>query len=110
MPIVPSQEQIMKKILALVLFLLASFSANAVTELNRAFTSVGVQGPLVYVVLNPAPTSCLYGLVYIWDLSTAQGKAMLVTLLTAQVRQVPLQRIDYAQDTSGICIVSLIQI
>lgn len=106
----------MKKLITLAVSLLISFSANATSDLNRSITSIGVQGVMAYLVLNPAPTnaSCAYGLVYLngsSDLSTSSGKALYATLLSAYSQGKVLERVDYAPDaTVGMCVISLIQV
>lgn len=101
----------MKKLTLFVLCLLASFSANAATDYNRAITSIGAQNTIAYINLTPAPsTTCLYNLVYISDTSTSSGKALYATLLTAYAQGKPLQRVDYAVQPSGQCWISLIQV
>ena len=111
----------MKKLIAIVLCFLASFSASAVTETNKTIVSMGVQDTTsggasgvaqAYVIRSPAPTTnCLYGVAYIKDLSTAGGTALLSLLQRAYSVSKPLSRIDYDQNsTSGQCFISLIEL
>lgn len=102
----------MKKLIALAVSLLISFSASATTDRNETITSIGVQGQTAYLILSPAPslTSCAYGLVYLDDLSTPAGKALYSTLLTAYSQGKALQRVDYAPSASGACVISLIEV
>ena len=106
----------MKKLIAFVLCILVSFSASAVTETNKTISAMGVQigggNSIAYVYLSPAPaTNCLFGLVYIQDLSTPGGTALLSMLQRAYSLSKPLSRIDYAQDSvSGFCYISLIEV
>ena len=111
----------MKKLIAVVLCFLGSFSASAVTETNKTIVSMAVQDTAsggasgvaqAYVILSPAPTTdCLYGIVYIKDVSTAGGTALLSVLQRAYSLAKPLSRIDYSQDsTGGQCFISLIEV
>ena len=108
-------EKIVKKTFALAFGLLTSLAAHATTDLDRTVASIGVQGQTAYVSLSPAPSAaCLYGLVYITDISTASGKALYATLLTSYTMGKSLGRIDYSQNVSGApatqCVISLIQL
>ena len=112
----------MKTWIAFLLCFLASFSVSAVTEVNKTILSMGVQDTAVtgtasgvaqaYVILSPAPTTnCLYGIVYVKDVSTAGGTALLSMLHRAYSLAKPLSRVDYSQDsTSGQCFISLIEV
>ncbi len=111
----------MKRWIVLALCFLASFLASAVTETNKTIVSMGVQDTAsggasgvaqAYVILSPAPTTnCLYGIVYIKDVSTAGGTALLSMLQRAYSLTKPLSRVDYSQDsTSGQCFISLIEV
>ena len=111
----------MKTWIAFVLCFLASFSANAVTETNKTIVSMGVQDTAsggasgvaqAYVILSPAlATNCLYGIVYIKDVSTAGGTALLSMLQRAYSLSKPLSRVDYSQDSAGgQCFISLIEV
>lgn len=101
--------------MALAVSLLISFSANATIDTNRAITSIGAQGSstvqLAYLVLTPAPSlaSC-GGFIYLDDLSTAAGKALYSTLLTAYSLGKALERVDYAPNAGGTCVISAIQV
>jgi hypothetical protein len=111
----------MKKVVTFAFFLLLSFSARAdVTEFNKTIANVGVQG-LAYVVISPplspppvAPatisTPCLWGVVYLKDVSTPLGKAHYATVLTGYALGKPLARIDYVQDAGGTCYATLVAI
>ena len=115
----------MKIWIASALCFLASFSANAVTETNKTILSMGVQDTVVsgapglppavtqaYAILSPPPTgNCLYNVVYIRDLSTAGGTALLSMLQAAYTQSKPLSRIDYDRNsTTGVCSVNLIEL
>ena len=108
----------MKTWIVFVLCFLASFSASAVTETNKTIISIGVQDtasggpPLAYVVLSPPPArNCLYGILYIHDLSTAGGTALYAMLHRAYSLLKPFSRIDYDQDSiSGVCFISLVEV
>ena len=106
----------MKKLIAFVLCLLVSFSASAVTETSKTINAMGVQigsgNSIAYVYVSPAPAvNCLYGILYIQDLSTPGGTALLSMLQKAYSLSKPLSRIDYAQDgVSGTCYISLIEV
>ena len=111
----------MKKMIALALCLLASFPAGAVTETNKPIVSMGVQdttaatgqGPQqAYAILSPPPTGgCTYGIVYIKDLSTPGGTALLSMLQKAYSLAKPLSRIDYVRSNAGgQCFITLIEV
>ena len=112
----------MKNFIAFVLCLLASFSASAVTETNKTILSMGVQDtssggtvsgvPQAYVILSPAlAINCLYGIVYIKDVSTAGGTALLSMLQRAYSLSKPLSRVDYDQNGfGGQCFISRIEV
>jgi len=106
----------MKKLIAFVLCTLVSFSASAVTETNKTINAMGVQNAggnqIAYAYLSPAPeVHCLYGIIYIQDLSTPGGTALLSILQKAYSLSKPLSRIDYFQDSaSGVCYFSLIEV
>lgn len=106
----------MKQLIALVLCILASFSASAVTETNKTINAMGVQmgsvNAIAYVYVSPAPAvNCLYGILYVQDLSTPGGTALLSMLQRAYSLSKPLSRIDYAQDSvSGTCYITLIEV
>jgi len=103
----------MKKLITLAVSMLISFSASALTtDTARTITSIGAQGQSAYLILTPAPSlaSCAYGLVYLDDLSTAAGKALYSTLLTAYSQGKALERVDYAPNGAGVCVISLIQV
>jgi hypothetical protein len=106
----------MKKLIALVLCILASLSASAATETNKTINAMGVQigsaNSIAYVYVSPAlAVNCLYGILYIQDLSTPGGTALLSMLQKAYSLSKPLSRIDYAQDSSsGMCFINLIEV
>ncbi len=112
----------MKKLIAFVLCVLASFSASAVIEANKTIVSMGVQDtnavsssnavPQAYVIVSPAPAlNCSYDVLYIKDLSTPGGTALLSVLQRAYSLSKPLSRVDYDRDgTSGQCFISLIEV
>ena len=101
----------MKKLIILAVSLLLSFSASATTDTARTIISIGAQGQSAYLSLSPAPTgTCLYGNIYLDDLSTASGKALYSTLLTAYSLGKVLERVDYAPNAGGACVISLIQV
>ncbi|MET3650313.1 hypothetical protein [Dyella japonica] len=96
--------------LAGVTALLTVSAAFATSDNNKTIQQVGVQynGP-GYVVFNePLSVSCQYGLVYIPDVSTASGKAMLAVLLSAQAAGKPISRLDYTQAADGTCSAAII--
>lgn len=112
----------MKRWIVLVLCLLASFSAGAVTETNKTIVSMGVQDttsglsgqglPQAYAILSPPPTGgCTYDIVYIKDLSTPGGTALLSILQRAYSLAKPLSRIDYDRiSAGGQCFITLIEV
>jgi len=106
----------MKKLIAFVLCVLVSFSASAATETNKTVNAMGVQigsgNSIAYVYVSPAPAlSCLGGILYIADLSTPGGTALLSMLQKAFALSKPLSRVDYFQDSAaGLCVVTLIEV
>ena len=109
----------MKKLITAAITLLVAFSASTVfaaTDLNKTIVKIGTQSGLAYISLSPALTigpsgTCLYNLVYVADLSTASGKAMYATLLSAYSQGKPLSRVDYSNAGAGtLCYVSLIEV
>lgn len=93
------------------LSLMLPVAAMAVTDVDRTITKVGAQNNVAYVTVTPATsTSCLYGVLYIADTSTASGKALYATLLTARSSDKPLTRVDYAVQGDGTCNISLLEI
>jgi len=90
--------------------LLTVSTAFAASESNKTIQQVGVQynGP-GYVIFNePLTVSCQYGIVYLPDVSTAPGKAMLAVLLSAQSAGKPISRVDYTQGSDGNCTAAIV--
>ena len=109
----------MKKLIAAAITLLVAFSASTVfaaTDLNKTIVKIGTQSGIAYISLSPALTigpsgTCLFNLLYVSDLSTAAGKAMYATLLSAYSQGKPLSRVDYTNSGAGtVCFVSLIEV
>ena len=90
--------------------LLTVSSAFAASDSNKTIQQVGVQNNgYGYVIFNePLSVSCQFGLVYIQDVSTATGKAMLAVLLSAQAAGKQITRLDYTQAADGSCSASIV--
>lgn len=90
--------------------IMACMSAFAASENNKTIQSVGVQaaGPSYVVFNEPLTVGCQFGLVYLADPSTTQGKAMLAALLSAQAAGKGVARIDYTQGTDGNCTATIV--
>lgn len=98
----------MKRLCFLVLFFLASLNSYGATDTNVTITTFGVQSSSAYFAISPAPSSpCLYGILYV-DLSSAYGKYLYAMLLSAKSSDLPLTRVDYFADGSGVCFVNLV--
>jgi hypothetical protein len=109
----------MKKLIGVAFGLLVALSASTVfavsaTDTNKTIVRIGTQVTQAYIELSPALTiagGCLFGLVYVANTSTAEGKAYYATLLTAYSQGKPLSRVDYANSASGgQCFVTLLEI
>lgn len=91
---------------------LACTSAFATSESSKTIQQVGVQsnGP-GYVIFNePLTVGCSYTLVYLPDLSTSSGKAMLAALLSAQASGKGVSRIDYTQAADSTCTATIVSV
>lgn len=112
----------MKRMIAIAIFLLVSFSAYGMSENNKTILQIGAQDystsatvfgpPKAYANLSPAlQRGCLYGIIYVRDLSTTGGAALYAILRHAHAQSLPLSRIDYDQDfSSGQCFFTLIEV
>lgn len=106
----------MKKLFGFAFFLLASFSASAVSESNKTILSMGAQtyedgGIVAYVNVSPPPAvNCTFGMLYIPNLSSAGGTVLYSMLQKAYSLGKPLARVDYSQDSNGLCLISLIEL
>lgn len=69
-------------------------------------------GPATQKIHTTAPAlNCSYGVLYIKDLPTPGGTALLPVLQRAYFLSKPLSRIDYDRDSaSGQCFISLIDV
>lgn len=109
----------MKKVISGVFALIVSLSANSAfalnaVEANKTIARIGVQGNIAYIAVTPAIAvsgGCLFDILYIGDISTANGKSLYATLLTAYSQGKPLSRVDYFNGGTGQqCFISLLEV
>jgi hypothetical protein len=109
----------MKRLITAAVGLLVSLSASTLfavsaTDNNKTIVRIGTQATQAYIELSPALTiagGCLFGIAYVENTSTAEGKAFYATLLTAYSQGKPLSRVDYGNSASGgQCFITLLEI
>lgn len=95
----------------------ASGPAFAASDFSKTINQLGVESsptaPIASAYFNVdggfTVTSCAYGNVYV-DITTDFGRGALAQLLAAKNDGRQLSRIDYTQDSSGICWLSLVEV
>lgn len=80
---------------------------------DRQITSFGVQtggsATVAYITVTPPPsTSCLYGVMYIYDAADPIPRLFVATALAAHSSGKPIKRIDYTVRVDGTCSLNLI--
>ena len=85
-------------------------TASAEREFGKTLGTMGTQGTNSYFyVEGNFQLPCKFDVVYV-PLTSTFGKFAYGQLLTAKALNVPLSRIDYIQNSSDICILTLVEL
>jgi hypothetical protein len=90
-----------------------TFSAMAATDdYNKTIASAGVQaGGGYFKLVEPTSVNCLYGTIYITNLSADAGqRAMYATVLAAEAGSRKIVRVEYNVDSTGTCTATLVEV
>lgn len=100
--------------LALVGLVLAGVasSAMAADDSNKTVANAGVQvGTGYFRLVEPTSVNCLYGVIYITNLSTDAGqRVMYATVLAAESGSRKIAHVSYDVDSAGRCTATLVEI
>ena len=86
-------------------------SAMAAEDYNKTLATAGVQaGTGYFSTVEQTSVSCLYGVIYIPNLSNDAGqRAMYATVLSAQSGSRKITHVSYDVDSTGRCTASLVE-
>ncbi|MET3650315.1 hypothetical protein [Dyella japonica] len=89
-----------------------STMAIAADDTNKTLQSTAVQyGTGYFKVVEPLSVNCLYGVIYVNNLSNDAGqRSMFATVLAAQASGLKISRVSYDVDTAGRCTANLVEI
>lgn len=86
--------------------------ATAADDSNKTLQNTGVQsGTGYFKLVEPTSVNCLYGVIYVTNLSNDAGqRSMFATVLAAQASGLKISHVSYDVDTAGRCTANLVEI